>query len=153
MQNFEILETKEQVLLDNDAVAAETRAALKKTGTFFVNLMASPGAGKTTLLVRTIQALKDRFRLAVIEADADGDVDARTISALGVPVVQVHTGGSCHMDAGMTRRGLEAIHAEDYDLVFLENVNNPVDDLSVQQRMLETWSVLRNSTSARICAR
>lgn len=126
MQNFEILETKEQVLLDNDAVAAETRAALKKTGTFFVNLMASPGAGKTTLLVRTIQALKDRFRLAVIEADADGDVDARTISALGVPVVQVHTGGSCHMDAGMTRRGLEAIHAEDYDLVFLENVGNLV---------------------------
>lgn len=106
---FTIIETKAQVLGDQNAAAEELRSFLHKKGMILINLMASPGAGKTTTLVRTIHALKDDYRIGVIEADADGDVDARTIAKTGVKVVQVHTGGSCHMDARMTQKGLESL--------------------------------------------
>ena len=95
-------------------------------GPLFVNVMASPGAGKTTLLVRTIRALRDRFRLGVIEADADGDVDARTVAAAGARALQMHTGGSCHTDALMAAQSLEALGWRDLDLIFLENIGNLV---------------------------
>lgn len=123
---FEILETKERVIEDNDKVAALVRKKLSDKGVFLVNLMASPGAGKTTTLVRTIQALKDRYRIGVMEADVDSDVDAKAVSDAGAKAIQLHTGGSCHMDADMTERGLEGLGLDDLDLVILENVGNLV---------------------------
>ena len=123
---FKIAETKVRITADNDAAAREVRNYLKDHGVVLINLMASPGAGKTTTLVRTINALKDEFRIGVMEADMDSDVDARTISELGVRVIQLHTGGSCHMDADMTMRGLQEMGIDDLDVVILENVGNLV---------------------------
>ena len=123
---FKIAETKVRITADNDAAAQEVRQYLKEHGAVLINLMASPGAGKTTTLVRTINALKDEFRIGVMEADMDSDVDARTISELGVRVIQLHTGGSCHMDADMTMRGLQEMGIEDLDVIILENVGNLV---------------------------
>ena len=123
---YDIYETKERVTADNDREAAKTRQLLKEKKTFFINLMGSPGSGKTTVLTETIRRLKDRYRIAVMEADVDSDVDARTISELGVRVIQLHSGGLCHMDADMTRRGLEKMGIEDLDLIFLENIGNLV---------------------------
>lgn len=126
---FPVIETKSQVLQDQAAAADRLRKELNKKNTVLINLMASPGAGKTTTLVRTLRELKDRYRIGVIEADADGDEDARIIAKTGVRVVQVHTGGSCHMDVKMTEQGLEALEAigtEALDVIFLENVGNLV---------------------------
>ena len=100
------------------------RGELKAQKTLLVNLMASPGAGKTTLLERTIRDLGEKYRIAVMEADVDSDVDAKRIESLGAKAVQAHTGGMCHMDAGMTRRALEELDAPESDLVILENVGN-----------------------------
>ena len=123
---FSILEVKTQILENEARAAALLRERLRKEGILFVNLMASPGAGKTTTLVRTIEALGSRYRIGVIEADADGQVDARTIAATGTRVLQVHTGGSCHMDLSMTEKALAELGTDDLDLVFLENVGNLV---------------------------
>ena len=123
---FEILETKERVIEDNDRVAAEVRKKLQEKGVFLVNLMASPGAGKTTTLCRTIRALKDRYKIGVMEADVDSDVDAQSVTEAGAKAIQLHTGGSCHMDADMTDRGLYGLGLDDLDIVFLENVGNLV---------------------------
>lgn len=123
---FSILEVKTQILENEAWAAAQLRERMRKKGILFVNLMASPGAGKTTTLVRTIEALGSRYRIGVIEADADGQVDARTIAATGTRVLQVHTGGSCHMDLSMTEKALEELGTDDLDLVFLENVGNLV---------------------------
>ena len=123
---FEILETKERVIEDNDRVAAEVRRKLQEKGVFLVNLMASPGAGKTTTLCRTIRALKDRYKIGVMEADVDSDVDAQSVTEAGAKAIQLHTGGSCHMDADMTDRGLDGLGLDDLDIVFLENVGNLV---------------------------
>lgn len=119
-----IIELKETITASNDRDAEALRAELKQKGTLLVNLMASPGAGKTTLLERTIRDLKDRMRIAVMEADVDSDVDAVRIEQTGAKAVQAHTDGMCHMDAGMTRRALGALGDETFDLVVLENVGN-----------------------------
>ena len=112
---------------DNDEEADLLRAYLKEKGTFVVNLMSSPGAGKTTTLTQLINVLKNEYRIGVMEADIDSDVDALSIAKnTGVRSIQIHTSGMCHLDAGMTKSGLDGIDISDLDLVFLENVGNLV---------------------------
>lgn len=123
---FDVLEIKTRIIEDNDTVAAGIREQMKEKKIFFVNLMASPGAGKTTTLVSTIERLRDRYSIGVIEADVDSVVDAGTIAKTGVRVIQVHNGGSCHMDADMTLQGMEGLGTEDLDILFLENIGNMV---------------------------
>lgn len=125
-REIEILDVKADIIEDNEKEAVHVRELLKYHQVFLVNLMASPGAGKTTTLVRTINALKDRYRVGVMEADVDSDVDAKTVAEAGAKVIQLHTGGACHMDAYMTYQGLEEMGVDDVDVVFLENVGNLV---------------------------
>lgn len=126
MNEFRILEIKQSVFEDNDREAERMRGMLKEQGVFLLNLMSSPGAGKTTTLRGTIERLKGEFSIGVMEADIDSDVDARAIQETGVKVIQLHTGGMCHLDAGMTRQGLEGLGSEGIDLAILENVGNLV---------------------------
>lgn len=126
MKPFKILEIKESVFEDNNRQANLLREELKNQKTFLLNLMSSPGSGKTTTLVKTINLLKDEIKIGVMEADIDSDVDAHTISDTGVKVIQLHTGGMCHLDADMTKQGLEGLNTKDIDLAILENVGNLV---------------------------
>ena len=126
MENVRVLEIKQSIFADNDREADKVRSELKEKKVFLLNLMSSPGSGKTTTLTRTIEQLKDRLRIGIMEADIDSDVDARTIAKLGVRTIQLHTGGMCHLDADMTRQGLQGIGTDELDLVVLENVGNLV---------------------------
>ena len=126
MDKVRVIEVKESVFASNDKEAARVRADLKDQGTFLINLMSSPGAGKTTMLKRTIGDLKDELKIGIMEADIDSVVDAEAIAETGVQAIQIHTGGMCHLDAGMTEQGLKEIGAQDFDLVVLENVGNLV---------------------------
>ena len=126
MQTVRVLEIKQSVFASNDAQADQLRRELKQKKVFLLNLMSSPGSGKTTTLTRLIGELKDQVKIGVMEADIDSDVDARTIAATGARAIQLHTGGMCHLDAGMTRQGLEGLGMGDLDLVVLENVGNLV---------------------------
>ena len=126
MEKYRIIELKEGIFDRNNLEAERLREKLNAEGTFLLNLMSSPGAGKTTLLKKTIAALKDDLRIAVMEADIDSDVDASAIAETGVDVIQLHTGGMCHLDADMTRQGIDALSAKDADLIVLENVGNLV---------------------------
>lgn len=119
-----VIELHKSVTDSNDRDAAQLRALLEEKGILLVNLMSSAGSGKTTLLERTIRDLSDKIRIAVLEADIDASVDAERIQAIGAKSIQVHTDGMCHMDAGMTREGLEAMGLEDTDIAFLENIGN-----------------------------
>ena len=127
MSDIRIIEIKKSVFADNDEDAAKLRRDLKARGTYLLNLMSSPGSGKTTTLIRLINLLKDKVRIAVMEADIDSDVDAVKIKeATGIQSIQLHTGGMCHLDAEMTRQGLDNVELEGVDLVILENVGNLV---------------------------
>ena len=126
MDKFKIIEIKKSVFENNDREADKLRNELKESKTFLLNLMSSPGAGKTTTLKATLSRLSDEFRIGVMEADIDSDVDARAIEQAGIDSIQLHTGGMCHLDAGMTKQGLEEFEAERFDLVVLENVGNLV---------------------------
>ena len=127
MDEVKVIEIKKSVFAANEQDAASLRNELKNKGVYLLNLMSSPGSGKTTTLIRTLHLLKDRLRIAVMEADIDSDVDARRIQAeTGVPAIQLHTGGMCHLDAEMTRQGLDNLPLQDLDLVVLENVGNLV---------------------------
>ncbi len=120
-----IIDLKESILADNDADANVLRDELKKKGTFYLNIMSSPGSGKTTTILALLKKLPKDIRVAVMEADIDSDVDAKTIAAAGYDSVQLHTGGMCHLDADMSRQGMRELPG-DYDLVILENVGNLV---------------------------
>lgn len=126
METYKILEIKQSVFENNDRQADLLREKLKKDGVFLLNLMSSPGSGKTTTVLRTIEALKDEMKIGVLEADIDSDVDAHKVAQAGAKVIQLHTGGMCHLDADMTRQGLEGLGTEDVDFVILENVGNLV---------------------------
>ena len=124
---MKVIEIKKSVFADNDMDAAKLRAELRQKGVFLLNLMSSPGSGKTTTLIGTINLLKDKINVAVMEADIDGDVDAVKIKeATGIQSIQLHTGGMCHLDAEMTRQGIDNLDMEGADLVILENVGNLV---------------------------
>lgn len=126
MEKYKIIELKESVFASNDADAENLRKELKEKNTFLLNLMSSPGAGKTTLLKKTVEMLKHKMSIGIMEADIDSDVDAAAIAETGVRAIQLHTGGMCHLDADMTRQGLKELETDDLDLVVLENVGNLV---------------------------
>lgn len=126
MEKVRILEVKQSVFANNDAQAEKLREELKQKGIYLLNLMSSPGSGKTTTLTRLIELLKEDLKIGVMEADIDSDVDAATIAATGAKAIQLHTGGMCHLDAAMTRQGLDGLDAGEADLVVLENVGNLV---------------------------
>ena len=126
MGKVRILEVKQSVFANNDAQAEKLREELKQKGIYLLNLMSSPGSGKTTTLTRLIELLKEELKIGVMEADIDSDVDAVTIAATGAKAIQLHTGGMCHLDAAMTRQGLDGLDAGEADLVVLENVGNLV---------------------------
>ncbi|MBP3478850.1 MAG: hydrogenase nickel incorporation protein HypB [Oscillospiraceae bacterium] len=126
MEKVRILEVKQSVFANNDAQAEKLREELKQKGIYLLNLMSSPGSGKTTTLTRLIELLKEDLKIGVMEADIDSDVDAVTIAATGAKAIQLHTGGMCHLDAAMTRQGMDGLDAGEADLVVLENVGNLV---------------------------
>lgn len=126
MENFRVIDVHQSIYAVNDDIAANVRNQLKEEKTFMVNLMASPGAGKTTTLLRTIEHLKPKYAIGVMEADIEATVDAATIENAGVRSIQVHTGGQCAMDAEMTQQAIIEFQTKDLDLLFLENVGNLV---------------------------
>lgn len=126
MNDYKIIEIKKSVFENNDKEAERLRNQLKAEKTFLLNLMSSPGSGKTTTLKATLDILKNDLNIGVMEADIDSDVDARAISEAGVKAIQLHTGGMCHLDAGMTEQGINELGTKDLDLVVLENVGNLV---------------------------
>ena len=126
MSNVRILEIKKSVYEDNDREADKLRDDLHARKTFLINLMSSPGSGKTSSILRIIEKLKDEYQIGVIEADIDSSVDAETVSKAGVNAIQLHTDGMCHLDAGMTRTGVESPEMQGLDFLILENVGNLV---------------------------
>ena len=125
--DYQVVKVKEDILIENNKKAEEVRKNLKEKGIYFINVMASPGSGKTTLLVNLINRLKSKYKIGVMEADIDGEVDAQRISELtGVRAIQVHTSGACHLTAQMTNDALSSFGVDDLDLVILENIGNLV---------------------------
>ncbi len=124
MEAFKVLEIKKSIYEGNDKEAALLRGELKANKSFLLNLMSSPGSGKTTTVLRTIEGLKDEMKIGVLEADLDSDVDARTVSKTGAKVLQMHSGGMCHLDADMTKRGLDGLGIDNLDFIILENIGN-----------------------------
>ena len=146
MDSVRIIEIKESVFADNDREADRVRAKLKEEKTFLLNLMSSPGSGKTTTLLRTIERLKDDLRIGVMEADIDSSVDAETIARTGVKSIQLHTGGMCHLDAGMTRQGLEGLGV---DMRLRRNVFSSLRPSSARRTSISRCSKTSAISSAR----
>ena len=142
MEQVRILEVKQSVFANNDLQAQKLREELKEKGIYLLNLMSSPGSGKTTTLTRLIELLKKDLKIGVMEADIDSDVDAKTIAATGARAIQLHTGGMCHLDAAMTRQGLEGLDSSDADLVVLENVGNLVCPAEFDTGAVQNMAIL-----------
>ena len=142
MPDVRIIEVKQSIYDDNDREAERIRQTLKEKKTFLLNLMSSPGSGKTTMLTKVLGELKSEMKIGVLEADIDSDVDARTIANIDVDVIQLHTGGMCHLDAAMTEQGLNEIGAENYDLVILENVGNLICPASFDTGAMKNIMIL-----------
>lgn len=142
METVRVLEVKQSVFANNDAQADKLRAELKEKGIYLLNLMSSPGSGKTTTLTRLIELLKEDLKIGVMEADIDSDVDAKTIAATGAKSIQLHTGGMCHLDAAMTRQGLEGLDSQGADLVVLENVGNLVCPAEFDTGAIKNMAIL-----------
>ncbi len=142
MEKVKVLQIKQSVFANNDAQADRLRAELKEKGIYLLNVMSSPGSGKTTTLTRLIELLKDKIKIGVMEADIDSDVDALAIARTGVKAIQLHTGGMCHLDAAMTRQGLEGLETGRLDLVILENVGNLVCPAEFDTGAVKNISIL-----------
>lgn len=124
MNKLKVFTIQKNIHEDNAKVAEKTREELRKKGTYLINIMSSPGSGKTMTLVSTIKALKDEMKIGVMEADVDSDVDARAVQEAGAKAIQLHTNGMCHLDATMTKQGIDELGVEELDIVFLENIGN-----------------------------
>lgn len=142
MEDIKIIEVKQSIFEDNNKDADRLRARLKEEKTFLLNLMSSPGSGKTTLLLALAKEIGNRLKVGVMEADIDSAVDAKTMMDAGVYSIQIHTGGMCHLDADMTRQGLDSIGSENFDLVILENVGNLVCPAEFDTGSVKNMTVL-----------
>ncbi len=142
MDEVRLIEVKEDIMSDNDAVARSLRDRLSKEKTFLINLMSSPGAGKTSLIIKTLEALKEELRIGVIEADIDSMVDAEKVAAQGAAAVQLRTGGFCHVDASMVEKGLNNLDLGGLDLIIIENVGNLVCPAEVDTGAIKNVMIL-----------
>lgn len=142
MNELKVFTIRKNIHEDNKKVANETREALRDQHVFLINIMSSPGSGKTTTLVSTIHALKSELKIGVIEADVDSDVDARSVQEAGAKAVQMHTGGLCHLDATMTKTGLDELGVDDLDLVFLENIGNLICPVGYDTGAMKNIAIL-----------
>ncbi len=124
MNDYQVLQIKKNIYHENEEQAQLLRSQLKKDGVFLLNLMSSPGSGKTTTVLRTIEALKEKLKIGVMEADIDSDVDAKKVAESQTRVIQLHSGGMCHLDATMTKQGIDALGTKGFDLIILENIGN-----------------------------
>ncbi|MCG8500803.1 MAG: hydrogenase nickel incorporation protein HypB [Firmicutes bacterium] len=142
MNELKVFTIKKNIHEDNAKVAKATRDELKKQGTYFINIMSSPGSGKTMTLVSTIKALKKELKIGVMEADVDSDVDAKIVQEAGAKAIQLHTNGMCHLDATMTKQGLDELGVKELDLVFLENVGNLICPVGYDTGAMKNVAIL-----------
>ena len=142
MNQFKVFTIKKGLQEENTKIAETTRDELKKQGVFLVNIMSSPGSGKTTTLVSTINSLKDEMKIGVLEADIDSDVDAKTVEDAGAKAIQLHTGGLCHLDATMTKQGIDELGVEGLDLLFLENIGNLICPVGYDTGAMKNVAIL-----------
>lgn len=142
MNQFKVFTIKKGLKEENDKIAQATREELKNQGVFLINIMSSPGSGKTSTLVNTIKALKEEFKIGVLEADIDSDVDARAVEEAGAKAIQLHTGGMCHLDATMTKQGIDELEVEGLELLFLENIGNLICPVGYDTGAMKNVAIL-----------
>lgn len=142
MEELKVFEIKKDIYANNDDVAETTRKKLKKDGTYLINIMSSPGSGKTTTLVSTIESMKNDLTIGVMEADVDSDVDAIAVQKAGAKAIQLHTGGMCHLDATMTKQGIDELDVSGLDLVFLENIGNLICPVGYDTGAMKNVAIL-----------